>query len=167
MWRNIKQDASAHIGYTMRDHRPTSTSDIAGSDALKKIQEKAQEILALQQLINSILPPGVEAHCRVANIENNLLIIEAASAAVKMRLDYDRLNILNQARQSGYGRLMGIEVKINPEIYRQRQQKEFRPKREPISENAANNLLHIAANAPDKVKRRLERIAQLSKKRPS
>ncbi|MGL6261598.1 DUF721 domain-containing protein [Vibrio sp. WXL103] len=149
----------------MRDHRPTSTSEIASSDTLKKIQDKAQQILAVQQMIKTILPKGVEDHCRVANIDDNVLIIEAASAAVKMRLDYDRLNILNQARHLGYARLMAIEVKINPEIYRQRHQAPVAKKREPISESAANNLMHIAANAPDKVRIRLERIAQLSKRR--
>lgn len=147
----------------MRYHKPTSTTDLSSNDTLKKIQEKACEILALQRVINTILPPGVEQHCRVANINNNVLIIEAASAAVKMRLDYDRLNILNQARHSGYAKLMGIEVKINPAIYRQQRQPETKIKRKPISENAANNLLQIAANAPDKIKKRLERIAELSK----
>ncbi|NCO46546.1 MAG: DUF721 domain-containing protein, partial [Vibrio sp.] len=104
----------------MRDHRPTLTKELISDSSLKKIQQHATEILALNKVLNKLLPKGTADHVRAANVRGGHLIVEVASASIKMKLDYDRLHILNQLRNQGFAKLISIELKINPALYRNR-----------------------------------------------
>ncbi|PFG45242.1 hypothetical protein ATG66_3520 [Vibrio sp. ES.051] len=151
----------------MRDHRPTSSEDVIAESQFKKIQEHAGEILQLNQALQEILPQGTADHCRVANIRSGHLLIDVASAALKMKIDYDRLMILNKLRTQGFAKLMSIEVRINPSLYRNRFEQDNRPKRPPLTESAANSLMMIADMAPPKVQERLKRLAEMAEKKNS
>ncbi|MGR5351806.1 DUF721 domain-containing protein [Vibrio alfacsensis] len=149
----------------MRDHRPTATDDLIAESQFKQIQQHAGEILQLNQALQSILPKGTADHCRVANIRNGHLLIDVSSAAIKMKVDYDRLMILNKLRTQGYAKLMSVEVRINPSLYRNRFEHDDRPKRPPLTEAAANSLMIIADIAPPKIKERLQRLADMAEKK--
>ncbi len=151
----------------MRDHRPKSASDLIESGKLSAIQQHASELAKLNALLKPLLPKGTEAFVRVANIRQGFVILEAASAAIKMKLDYERLHILSALRRQGFARVVGIEVTINPEIYRSADSKnetEEKANRE-ISPFAAEMLTMTASHASPKVKQRLENIANLAKNR--
>lgn len=148
----------------MRDHRPTLGDEIIADSRLSQLQQHAQEILMINKALHSILPKGTEQHCRAANLRDNQLILEVASASIKMKIDYERLNILNQLRAQGFARLIAVSVQINPELYRAEQQRQQTSKpREPISTTAAQYLEMIASGASPKVKARLESLAKLAK----
>lgn len=104
---------------------------------------------------------------RAANVRGGNLVLEAASAALKMKVDYERLHILTQLRQNGFGHLISIEVRVNPELYRQSkitsEDARAANPRPPLSEHAAHVLLAIADQASDKVKKRLQSLARLAK----
>ncbi|PRQ62925.1 DUF721 domain-containing protein [Vibrio sp. V01_P9A10T6] len=149
----------------MRDHRPTLTKELISDSSLKKIQQHATEILALNKVLNKLLPKGTADHVRAANVRGGHLIVEVASASIKMKLDYDRLHILNQLRNQGFAKLISIELKINPALYRNRGMKEEKEMvaRPPLSENTAQALLMVASSASPKVKKRLENLAKLAR----
>lgn len=149
----------------MRDHRPTSTGDLLAQSRLKTIQEHAEQVHHLTQLIKAILPKGTQDFIRVANIRNNYLHLQAASAAIKMKVSYERLNILNHLRANGFAGLMGLDITIEPTIYKSASSEKHtdqKPTKAPVSENAAAMLKMIATNASPKVKARLENIAKLA-----
>ncbi|KOO14661.1 hypothetical protein AKJ18_12145 [Vibrio xuii] len=149
----------------MRDHRPTLGDDIIADSRLSQLQQHAKEIMMINSELKTILPRGTEQHCRVANIRDGQLILEVASASIKMKIDYERLNILNQLRSKGFARLIAVSVQINPELYRvERDKAEQSKPRDPISETAAQYLEMIASAASPKVKARLESLAKLAKK---
>jgi len=149
----------------MRDHRPTLGDEIIADSRLSQLQQHAQEILMINKALRSILPKGTEQHCRAANLRDNQLILEVASASIKMKIDYERLNILNQLRSQGFARLIAVSVQINPELYRAEQQRQQTNKpRDPISATAAQYLEMIASGASPKVKARLESLAKLAKR---
>ncbi|WCP66564.1 DciA family protein [Vibrio tubiashii] len=149
----------------MRDHRPTLGDEIIGDSRLSQLQQHAKEIMLINKELKSILPRGTEDHCRVANIRDNQLILEVASAGIKMKIDYERLSILNQLRSKGFARLIAVSVQINPELYRSKNRSEDKAKpRDPISGTAAQYLEMIATGASPKVKARLESLAKLAKK---
>lgn len=150
----------------MRDHRPTSTQDLIDGSSLQKIQHHACEILALNKMLLELLPKGTAQHCRAANLRQGCLIIDVASAAIKMKVDCDRLTILNALRTNGFAKLTSIDVRINPGLYRNNEPKDPK-KRPPISQNAAKALTMIAEIASPKVKARLERIAAMAEKKKS
>lgn len=149
----------------MRDHRPTLTKELISDSSLKKIQQHATEILALNKVLTKLLPKGTADHVRAANVRGGHLIVEVASASIKMKLDYDRLHILNQLRNQGFAKLISIELKINPALYRNRGMKEEKETvaRPPLSENTAQALLMVASSASPKVKKRLENLAKLAR----
>jgi hypothetical protein len=153
----------------MRDHRPTLGDEIIAESRFSQLQKHAEEIMLINKELKAILPRGTEDHCRVANVHDGQLVIEVASAGIKMKLDYERLSILNQLRSRGFARLMAITVQINPDLYRNKQANDpaERKPRDPISENAAQYLNMIASGASPKVKARLESLAKLAKKTQS
>ncbi|WP_428772953.1 DUF721 domain-containing protein [Vibrio sp.] len=153
----------------MRDHRPTPTSQLMDDSKLSQLQQHAKQILAINHALSILLPRGTENYCRAANLRQGMLIIEVASAPIKMKLNYERLNLLNQLRSAGFAGLVGIELKINPELSRSplpgREDDNAAKPREPLSDTAANFLRELAVNASPKLQKRLEKLAQLAKKR--
>lgn len=151
----------------MRDHRPTATDELIQASKLKQIQEHAKAILLINRQLQEILPKGLKTQVRAANVRGGNLVLEAASAALKMKVDYERLHILTQLRQNGLGHLISIEVRVNPELYRQSkitsEDARAANPRPPLSEHAAHVLLAIADQASDKVKKRLQSLARLAK----
>ncbi|EGQ9105390.1 DUF721 domain-containing protein [Vibrio cholerae] len=151
----------------MRDHRPTATDELIQASKLKQIQEHAKAILLINRQLQDILPKGLKTQVRAANVRGGNLVLEAASAALKMKVDYERLHILTQLRQNGFGHLISIEVRVNPELYRQSkitsEDARVANPRPPLSEHAAHVLLAIADQASDKVKKRLQSLARLAK----
>ncbi|MEB5558544.1 DUF721 domain-containing protein [Vibrio cholerae] len=151
----------------MRDHRPTATDELIQASKLKQIQEHAKAILLINRQLQEILPKGLKTQVRAANVHGGNLVLEAASAALKMKVDYERLHILTQLRQNGFGHLISIEVRVNPELYRQSkitsEDARAANPRPPLSEHAAHVLLAIADQASDKVKKRLQSLARLAK----
>ena len=150
----------------MRDHRPTLTQDLIEGTSFGQLQQHAKEILAINKTLTTILPSSVAAHCRAANLSGGNLTIEVSAASIKMKIDYDRLNILSQLRMKGYPRLVSLEVKINPSLYLSYEKEEKKKKkRPPISQPAADALMTLSDIATPKIRERLERIAQLANKK--
>ncbi|SJN55828.1 hypothetical protein VR7878_01464 [Vibrio ruber DSM 16370] len=152
----------------MRNHRPTATNELISHSKLKEIQKHAESINQLSQIILPLLPKGTQPYVRVANLRRNNLVLEVASAAIKMKLDYERLQILNHLRNQGFAHLVSLEVVINPSIYRtDSSANEDKTPKNPriISSQTADLLKCIADHASPKVKKRLENIACLANKK--
>ncbi|WP_305841403.1 DUF721 domain-containing protein [Photobacterium leiognathi] len=150
----------------MRDHRPQTTGDILEETGLNNIQQRA---IALSQLNKAVKQHvnGAE-HCRVSNYRQGILIIETASAAWSMRLNYERHQLIMKLREKLLPKLQDIEIKVNPALAAIQEQKQNKTPdivQKPISDVAAQHLLATAATAPDKVKKQLERLAQLAMKK--
>ncbi len=147
----------------MRDHRPTNTQDLIQQSRFSQLQQHSQQILQINQMLSALLPRGTETHCRVANIRNGQLILDVASGAIKIKLEYDRLSILNKLRCSGFANLTSIEIRINPALYHASpEQADTKANQARISQAASESLLTIAQTAPPKIKQRLQKIAALA-----
>ncbi|PSV12073.1 DUF721 domain-containing protein [Photobacterium leiognathi] len=150
----------------MRDHRPQTTGDILEETGLNNIQQRAMALSQLNKAVKQHVN-GAE-HCRVSNYRQGILIIETASAAWSMRLNYERHQLIMKLRERLLPKLQDIEIKVNPALAAIQEQKQNKIPdivQKPISDVAAQHLLATAATAPDKVKKRLERLAQLAMKK--
>ncbi|WP_318493939.1 DUF721 domain-containing protein [Photobacterium leiognathi] len=150
----------------MRDHRPQTTGDILEESGLNNIQQRAMALSQLNKAVKQHVN-GAE-HCRVSNYRQGILIIETASAAWSMRLNYERHQLIMKLREKLLPKLQDIEIKVNPALAAIQEQKQNKIPdivQKPISDVAAQHLLATAATAPDKVKKRLERLAQLAMKK--
>lgn len=151
----------------MRDHRPTTTQEIISHSKLADIQRYTEEIIKINACLKTILSRSLADHCRAANIRGNMLVLEVASGALRLKVEYERLSILNQLRRSGFANLVSIEVKVNPELYKkiQHNSDENKPSTRVISQATAQTLLMISEHAPENVKQQLQKIAQLANKK--
>ncbi|WP_318454555.1 DUF721 domain-containing protein [Photobacterium leiognathi] len=150
----------------MRDHRPQTTGDILEETGLNNIQQRAMALSQLNKAVKQHVN-GAE-HCRVSNYRQGILIIETASAAWSMRLNYERHQLIMKLKEKLLPKLQDIEIKVNPALAAIQEQKQNKIPdivQKPISDVAAQHLLATAATAPDKVKKRLERLAQLAMKK--
>ncbi|PSW18508.1 DUF721 domain-containing protein [Photobacterium sanctipauli] len=150
----------------MRDHRPQTTADLLDDSQLGNIQQRAIALSKLNKAVKQHL--DCAEYCRVSNYRQGTLIIETASAAWSMRLNYERNSLISKLREKLLPNLVKIDIKVNPELAAVKVEKKDKTPdivRKPISQKAAGYLLHTAQDAPDKIKKRLERIAALSAKK--
>ncbi|WP_105902277.1 DUF721 domain-containing protein [Vibrio gangliei] len=149
----------------MRDHRPKLTQDVISETGLKQFTEHVSDILAINQTLQSILPASMVAHCRAANVRQSQLLIEVANASIQIKLNYERIRILSELRAAGFSRLVGLEFKVNPELYRgeslQEKKKDYH---QGLSEQAAQSILMVADMAPPKLQQRMKSLAKLAEK---
>ncbi|OEF24972.1 DUF721 domain-containing protein [Vibrio rumoiensis] len=150
----------------MRDHRPKLTQDLITDTHLKKFTQHVSEILEINTALKKILPPSMLKYCRAANVRQSQLLIEVANASLQMKLNYERIRILSELRAAGFSKLVGIEFKVNPDLYRGESIKEKKKvyKNHTLSQDAANSMLMVAAFAPPKLKQRIESLARLANK---
>ncbi|MGF1725834.1 DUF721 domain-containing protein [Photobacterium nomapromontoriensis] len=150
----------------MRDHRPQTPASLLDDSQISNIQQRAIALSKLDKAVKQHL--ACAEHCRVSNYRQGVLIIETASAAWSMRLNYERNTLINKLREKLLPNLARIEIKVNPKLAAiaiKPEEKTPDIVRKPISAKAAEYLLHTAQYAPDKIKSRLERIAALAEKR--
>lgn len=153
----------------MRDHRPKLTQDLIADSSLKKFTQHVSEILAINAALKTIISPSMLGYCRAANVRQSQLLIEVANASLQMKLNYERIRILSELRAAGFSKLVGIEFKVNPDLYRAESVKEKKKtyKSHELSQDAAHSMLMLSELASPKLKRRLESLARLANKSKS
>jgi hypothetical protein len=84
--------------------------EILGSDALKPYVAKADELQALNALWSMTMHEWA-SHCRIANFERGVLVLQAENAAWASRIRYATPEIFKQlAFYSEFGGLQKVEV---------------------------------------------------------
>lgn len=162
----------------MRDSQPVSLESLLESgtkdnNTLKSIQQRAVVLLKLNRAVLALLPAMLKPHCRVANYRKQLLILEVSNAAQMTRLRYE----LPALRREILPSLSAIDIKINPSLMKSsatglpggdkisnsdsRGQKTAEPGRK-LSAESANSLKALAQRSPEKLRKKLEKLAALA-----
>ncbi|MCX2957597.1 MAG: DciA family protein, partial [Serratia symbiotica] len=104
----------------MRDSRP-QLLDVLFDDALTadkaplhNVQQHALALLRLNRAVKSLLPAQLHLWCRVANLRQGILVLEAANASWMMRLRYEQPMLLSTLRAQILPSLTSIDIRINP-----------------------------------------------------
>lgn len=149
----------------MRDHKPATLDKWFESRELKQFAEKATYLNRIQEILGKILPGYFKDQYRIGNLQQGILILEVANAALANRLQYERMEILSQLRSSGIHQLSSLEIKIRPDIYQSRTHTSTLEKRNTppkhVSPQTADLLRETAQWMPDEIKQRLNNIAKL------
>ncbi|MBD1226566.1 DUF721 domain-containing protein [Xenorhabdus griffiniae] len=167
----------------MRDSRPQSLDKLfedaatVGKSPLQIIQQHAIALLKLNRAVLSLLPAQLHPWCRVANYRKQILVLEAGNASWMTRLRYEIPVLLSTLRSEILPSLSSIDIRINPSLMVKRDNNEQRfsksstktssndnqelPKRQ-LSHESAKTLMMLAENSPEKLKKRLERLAALA-----
>lgn len=132
---------------------------------MASIAQRSQQLNTLNTFLAKTVGDTIAQNCRVSNYDRGVLTIETANSAFATRLNFMLADILSNFRQNVLPELANITVKVVPnnKFLRQEQKKEA-VNNNRISAKAAEYILEVASNAPDGLKRRLERLAALQKK---
>lgn len=168
----------------MRDSRPQSLDKLfedaatVGKSPLQIIQQHAIALLKLNRAVLSLLPAQLHPWCRVANYRKQILVLEAGNASWMTRLRYEIPVLLSTLRSEILPSLSSIDIRINPSLMVKHDNNEQRfsklstktthsnnnqelPKRQ-LSHESAKILMMLAENSPEKLKKKLERLAALA-----
>lgn len=145
---------------------PKSLSDVVDNmpNGLKNFAQKTSQNQVLERLLAEVLDKNMMSKCEIAHYENGTLVLNAQSAAVAMRLNYMKMNILSGLRQNGLPGLGQIKINTSPRNAKLKPQKAVNqdPRHKVLSKQAKQSLLEVAEHAPESLKVRLERLAKLA-----
>ncbi|MEI6894904.1 MAG: DciA family protein [Colwellia sp.] len=141
---------------------------------LAHIQTKTNSLTALADIVRQICPDLPVDAWHIANSRQDTLIIEVKSPVWGQRLQFERNNICNALSSSTDGNFYKIEIKVNPQGFRQSRHEvtekkhaelmrtadiKAKPSHIAVNEKTAKQFLAIAKNAPKGLKEKLEKLA--------
>ncbi|MCE0555739.1 DciA family protein [Motilimonas sp. E26] len=153
----------------MRKNHPCPLTKLASDSNFRKLKERADQLSALDRVLQSVLEQHQIKHCKIANFRTGTLFLAVSSAVWLTKFNQKRSDILSDLRQS-IPALVSIEAKINPELAKKVTVKvnepvQFKANPRRISETSAGYILSAAEHASGKLKEKLERLAALATER--
>ena len=150
-----------------KTRKPADMSDLFQSSkgTLAHIAAKTNSLTILADIVRQTCPDLPADVWHIANFKQKSLVIEVTSAVWSQRLQFERMNICRELALVTENEFDQIEIKVSP--YRNKVTYGV-PERtaEPlqISEKTANQLLAVAKNAPDSLRKKLEKLAKHANK---
>ena len=145
-----------------KTRKPSDMSELFQSSkgTLAQIAAKTNSLTILSDIVRQTCPDLPADVWHIANFKQKSLVIEVTSAVWSQRLQFERMNICRELAIATNYVFDQIEIKVSP--YRNKiayQVEEKKPERLHISQDTANRLLAVAKNAPDSLKKKLEKLA--------
>lgn len=138
---------------------PAPLSDLltATGSTLKTLVERAGALHRLQQAVNKRLPEDLRAHCRVANVRDQTLILQADTSTWATRLRCLIPELLAGIKsQSGMTTLRDIRIKVSVP---QHNDETASPQRPSLSDHSVKLLTHVAETADPELRAAWLRLA--------
>ncbi len=146
---------------------------------LAHIQTKTNSLTILADIVRQICPDLPVDAWHIANCRKDTLIIEVKSPVWGQRLQFERNTICNALISSTDGNFQKIEIKVNPQGFRQQRHEVTEKTRAElmqsavktyqtdtvVNEKTAKQFLDIAKNAPKGLKEKLEKLARVAGRR--
>lgn len=157
----------------MRDSRP-QLLDVLFDDALTadkaplhNVQQHALALFKLNRAVKSLLPAQLHLWCRVANVRQGILVLEAANASWMMRLRYEQPILLSTLRAQILPSLSSIDIRINPGLmangeHRVKNTRQAASLRRHLSQESARAVMGLVNRSPEKLRKILEQLAALA-----
>ena len=144
---------------------------------LAQIQTKTNSLTALSDIVRQICPDLPADAFHIANCREDTLIIEVKSPVWGQRLQFERNTICNALASNTDGNFVRIDIKVNPQGFRQQRHEitekirtelvnkaiiEAPKPNTVVNETTARQFLAIAKNAPKGLKEKLEKLARVA-----
>jgi hypothetical protein len=146
-----------------KTRKPSDMSELFQSSkgTLAQIAAKTNSLTILSDIVRQTCPDLPADVWHIANFKQNSLVIEVTSAVWSQRLQFERMNICRELAIATDKAFDQIEIKVSPyrnKVVYQSEEKTAEPLH--ISQNTANQLLAIAKNAPESLRKKLEKLAK-------
>jgi len=147
--------------------RPADASSLLQSSkgTLAQIAAKTNSLTLLANIVRQICPDLPVEVWHIANFRQNSIVIEVISANWGQRLQFERNNISQKLSAATNDEFNQIEIKVSP--YRNKQVDQPKPQintNQTISQKTAAQLNAVAENAPESLKKKLQKLADLANK---
>ena len=101
--------------YTKVERDAQLVLDAAERSSLRTLLIKAKWLLALNKILQTILPETFRAHVSVMNVQHATLILSASNAAIATRIQFLSSSILSELKKHPeYAKLNDIRCKVTP-----------------------------------------------------
>lgn len=150
-----------------KQHDPKSLSHLLAKSAgnLSAIAEKTQHLQSLNHYLAQSVGDLLAQKCSVVNYKHGILTIQTVNAMMATRLNFMSAEILLNFRRDVLPDLIDISIKVLPNETKVNQSdKKSTTSHGNLSKDAAQSILSVSENAPDKLKKTLERLAAHAKK---
>lgn len=138
------------------------------SGTLAQIAKKSNSLKILADIVRQSCPDLPAEVWQIANFSQNTLVIEVNSAIWSQRLQFERVNICQQLALATDNIFTQVSIKVSPyrnkKFYEQPVSDETL-KTQYISKATAEQLNQVAENAPESLKRKLQKLANLANKK--
>ncbi|UDG79324.1 hypothetical protein F7X37_00301 [Candidatus Ecksteinia adelgidicola] len=84
--------------------------------SLFTIKKHIQMLLKLNLVLKKVLPTKMHPWCRIANVRDNILILEVANASWMINLRYKEFILLSNFKKKILPSLLSINIRINPNL---------------------------------------------------
>jgi hypothetical protein len=144
-------------------NKPEKVSFVCKQNSqLYNIAQRAQKLNHLNFILQQVMPPQFSAHCQLANINNQTIIIHTDNASYASLLRFQANTLCKAISQHTSQNMTKLEVKVKPSF------QAIQPNNaNPISlpTNAATSLSQTADSLDDgPLKTSLQKLAQRSAK---
>ncbi|WWO97410.1 MAG: DciA family protein [Candidatus Dasytiphilus stammeri] len=129
---------------------------------LQFLKKKSLKLINLDYALKEELPLHFHPWCRVANLRQHILIIEAANAHWLTYLRYQQPILLSTLQAKILPTLVEINIVINPSIIQSISKPSTNNNKRTISKRSAIILRNVARQSPKNIKFILERLASLA-----
>ncbi|WP_090361017.1 DUF721 domain-containing protein [Ferrimonas sediminum] len=136
--------------------KPTDLADLMGHK-LVDVRQRTDTLRRLQQAVTQLVGNELNGRYRVANVRNGVVIIETDSAAWATRLQFQKMQLLQQLRQQNFPMLTTIEIKVNPGL--SRIQRPVAKNTNQLSQQAADQLQELANSVGGSLGEKLKKLA--------
>lgn len=148
-----------------KQHDPQSLNHLLVKSAgnLSAIAEKTQHLQTLNHYLAQTVGDTIAQKCSVVNYQQGILTIQAVNAMFATRLNFLSAEILLNFRRDVLPDLIDIKIKVLPNETKSPQMDKKSPsKYGNLSKDAAQSILDASENAPEKLKKTLQRLAALA-----
>ncbi|GGZ07873.1 DUF721 domain-containing protein [Shewanella fodinae] len=135
------------------------------SGSLPSLAERAELLLYLDKYVKQLLTGPVSAQLTVANLRQNVLVLETPTSAWAARINFQKAKLLQQLQLEALPMLTAIEVKVNPALA----SVDTKPKvtHRALSETAAAHINALAEHTEGTLGQKLKRLAALASRQGS
>jgi len=150
-----------------KTRKPSDMSELFQSSkgTLAQIAAKTNSLTILSDIVRQTCPDLPADVWHIANFKRKSLVIEVTSAVWSQRLQFERMNICRELAIATDNAFDQIEIKVSPYRNKIAYKTETKPSVPlQISQNTANQLLAVAKNAPESLKKKLEKLAKHAEK---
>ncbi|MGL4473366.1 MAG: DUF721 domain-containing protein [Shewanella sp.] len=130
---------------------------------LPEIAEKAELLNQLNNELKQLVSGPVVDQLKVANLRNNVLVLETSAAIWATRINFQKARLLQQLQLHTLPMLTAIEVKVNPGLAVSKAEPKANNRQ--ISETTAHHLDALADQAGGELGQKLKRLAALASRR--